>query len=74
MSATTATATRKTGKAAGPVSRQRKPIRPARIALHAFLILVTVSFLFPLLLARSTRLSVPRTTPPCTAISRCPMR
>ncbi|GAA1686056.1 carbohydrate ABC transporter permease [Fodinicola feengrottensis] len=51
MSATTATATRKTGKAAGPVSRQRKPIRPARIALHAFLILVTVSFLFPLLLA-----------------------
>jgi multiple sugar transport system permease protein len=54
VSATTATAPR-TGKKDEPsVYRQKKPIRPARIALHVFLILVTVSFLFPLLLALYT--------------------
>lgn len=52
MSAPTVAAPRKAGKQADAVGTpKKKPLRPARIALHAFLILVTVSFLFPLLLA-----------------------
>jgi len=35
----------------GPVADRPKPLRPARILLHAFLMLTAVSFLFPLLWA-----------------------
>ena len=48
--------TRPAGPGSAPVRRRRRPLTPARVALHAFLAVTSLVFLFPLLYAIYTSL------------------
>ena len=48
--------TRPAGAGPAPVRRRRRPLTPARVALHAFLAVISLVFLFPLLYAVYTSL------------------
>jgi multiple sugar transport system permease protein len=48
--------TRPAGAGSAPLRRRRRPLTPARVALHAFLAVISLVFLFPLLYAIYTSL------------------